>query len=152
MSNVTIQEFPARKLAGIPHTGPYPGIGGKFFTVQQAIGGKPGVREAVGIYYDDPSVVAPEDLRSFAGMFVDDDFSTDDDRIEIRTVDGGRYAVWTHYGSYSGLPNAWAEFMASWLSASGHATRDVAPFEVYMNDCEQVPEPEVRTDLYIAIA
>ncbi|MEM6912012.1 MAG: SRPBCC family protein [Verrucomicrobiota bacterium] len=58
----------------------------------------------------------------------------------------------THRGSYVHLGNAWATGMA-WLKAGKHKQRkDLAPYEVYLDDPEQVKEERLRTQVVFPVA
>lgn len=67
-------------------------------------------------------------------------------------VPAGRYAVFTHVGPYSGLHDTWDAIYRDWLPATGHALRDVAPFELYVNDPSKTPPEQLHTDIYIPLA
>ena len=55
----------------------------------------------IGLYYDDPCATPPAELKSDAGAFVADDFTTADPRVHVVDVPGGTFAVGTHTGPYN---------------------------------------------------
>ena len=149
---VEIRESEPRKAVCMSHCGPYPTIGhtfGKLAAWIQESGIEAG--PFVGLYYDDPRVTPAEELRSDAGAFVLDDFTIDDPGVHVVEVAGGVYAVGTHVGSYEGLANAWQFLIGTWLPSSGAAPREAPCFEVYLDDCSQVPQAQLRTEIYIPI-
>jgi AraC family transcriptional regulator len=149
---VEIRHFPPRKAVCMSHQGPYFMIGrtfGQLGAWLQETGIEAGPH--LGLYYDDPGVTPPEELRSDAGVFVSEDFVTDDPRVHVVDVAGGAYAVGTHVGPYDGLPNAWGEMVGKWLPASGYAFGDAPGLEVYLDDCAKVPPAEVRTEICIPV-
>lgn len=133
------------------HRGPYNQIGSTFDQVFNHFKSQNlPLREALGLYYDNPSQTEPDQLRSHAGMEVDVDFNRQFDGFELITIPAGFYAKHTCMGSYSNLPAAWEKFMKeldeSNLDPDYHYT-----FEIYVNDCDLVPEEEVQTDIYCSL-
>lgn len=71
MYPVSIRTDPARRLAAVPHKGPYPEIGRAFERLGATIGPRglfPQMGHLVGVYYDSPADTAAADLRSHAGF------------------------------------------------------------------------------------
>lgn len=155
LMNVTIQEnAPAWRAVALRHTGPYNQIGpvfGKLMGWMQA-NGVTQTGPGLAISHDDPETTPADQLRSDACAIVANDFTTDDPTVAVIDLPGGRYAVTTHLGAYSGLGATWSQFMGAWFPASGHTIDISRPcFEVYVNDCNAVPVEEVRTDLYVPV-
>ena len=149
---VEIRTLESRKIVCMPHTGPYYMIGATF----DALAGwlkenQVEVGLTAALYYDDPDVTPVEQLRSDAGAFVPDDFTTNDTRVQVKEITGGLYAVTTHIGHYDGLNSAWGRFVGEWLPSSGYTFPDTPCFEVYLDDCSVTPPAEVRTELCIAL-
>lgn len=63
----------------------------------------------------------------------------------------GRYAVFTHVGSPSGLHLLWKAIYRHWLPATGYALRDVPGFDVFLADSRTTPPEHMRTDLYLPL-
>lgn len=51
--------------------------------------------------------------------------------MELRTVEGGPYAVWTHRGPLADLEGTVRALYGQWLPASGHTVRDAPDVEIY---------------------
>jgi AraC family transcriptional regulator len=146
-------------VLALRHIGPYPTIGHSFAKLHEYLsqhGLKHGLN--IGIFYSDPGTVPAAELVSDACVVIEDTSQlrglTDPPErgsFHVVHVPGGNYAVTTHMGSYEGLPNAWHRFMEE-FSSSGFNHGDGFEFEMYMNDCSEVPEAEVRTDIYASIA
>ena len=150
--NIELRDLPARKAACMTHNGPYFLIGAKFGEMAQWWGSKGyPPTEAVALYYDDPETTPIEKLRSRAGLFVEDDFATDDPRIEVVEVPGGKHAVGTYNGAYDGLGAAWGELCGKEIPKRGYTMRDSPSYEVYLNDCTTVPASELITELYVGV-
>jgi AraC family transcriptional regulator len=135
MYPVTTRNDPERRLACVPHKGPYPEIGRAF----EKLGSTAAARglygrfgKMVGVYYDSPADVKPAELRSHAGLEAPADLAIDPPLEEVR-LPAGRHAVLTFTGPYAGLPAAYDQLMGVWLPASGEAPADSPMFEVYLN-------------------
>jgi AraC family transcriptional regulator len=138
------------RYAYVEHIGPYPAIAAafqKFFGIVGPAGLVKPDMQAIGRYYSDPREVPAEELRSHAGMFV----GVDDvlpDGVEEGIIPAGKFFVYRHLGSYAGLPQAWENTMQSLPGAP----RPEPPFEVYINDCTQVAEADLITDIYVPLS
>ena len=149
MFDVTISEMPAKRLAALPHTGPYLEVGKTFEklgTIAASRGLWPNVRGMSGLYYDDPNAVAAKDLRSHAGLSVTDDLEMPDDLEEI-AVSGGRFAVLEFKGPYSGLKAAYDYLYGAWLPNSGEEPRDAPAMENYLNAPQDTAPEDLVTQI-----
>jgi AraC family transcriptional regulator len=135
MFPVIIRIDPERRLAAVPHKGPYPEIGRAFEKLGSTVAargfyGRFG--HMVGVFYDSPADVKPSDLRSHAGLEAPADMALDPPLEEVR-LPAGRHAVLTFTGPYAGLPAAYDQLLGVWLPASGEVPADAPMFEVYLN-------------------
>ena len=150
---VEIKTEPARRLAAMAHKGPYPDIGGAFQKVASVFSARNLWSQAqgmVGIYYDDPTTVAPEDLNSRAGVIVGSDFDMPEN-LEDVCAPGGRMAVMHYKGPYAGLKAAYDYLFGEWLPNSGEEFRDAPSFEVYLNDPMDTAPDELLTDICVPL-
>jgi len=147
---VEIRSVPDAKAAVMSHRGPYFLIGQTFGKFAAWAAGKPNLTEGVAFYYDDPSTVAPEDLRSHAGQFVHGPVEVSDG-VELIDVPGGDYAVGTYIGAYDGLGQAWNEFYGVHLAGLGRELGDMGCFEVYIDDHQKVAIDQLRTELWVKL-
>ena len=118
---IEIMDQPARRLAAMPHQGPYPEVGKAFESVAAVFTSRnlwPHALGMVGVYYDDPEATAPDALRSHAGVTVNSDLSIEAPLEEVN-LPAGRYAVMHYKGPYSGL----AVRLTSICTASGCRTQ-----------------------------
>ncbi|OPL18378.1 MAG: hypothetical protein AVO35_05910 [Candidatus Aegiribacteria sp. MLS_C] len=106
----------------------------------------------LGIYWDDPSEVPQEELRSEACMTVIGDPSVPvAEDVASRLLDAGTYLVGTYVGAYSGLGEAWG---CIWEELQ---RRNLVPgkspcFELYMSGGEDgLPEEEWVTELCVPV-
>ncbi len=72
--------------------------------------------------------------------------------VKHKVLQGGKFAVFTHKGSYETLNDSYHYIMGQWLPESGFEIRDVEGFELYLNRDPSRTKPEnLRTDIYIPI-
>lgn len=153
MHPVEIRPEPARRLAAMPHSGPYHEIGRAFEKLSALMAARDLFGQAgamVAVYYDDPATVAPELLNSHAGFEVRGE-AVLDPPFETVLLPQGRAAVLTCTGPYAGLPGAWNHLYGDWLSASGETPADVPAFEVYLNSPMDTPQEALVTEIHLPL-
>lgn len=153
MFPVIIRTDPARRLAAVPHTGPYHEINRAFEKLGSTVAarglyGRFG--HMVGVYYDSPANVKPADLRSHAGLEAPPDLAIDPPLEEV-TLSAGRHAVLTFTGPYVGLPAAYDQLLGVWLPASGEVPADGPMFEVYLNSPMDTPPEALVTEICLPL-
>src|SRR5262245_52937928 len=94
----TVRKKPSIRVAAIAHRGDYKQIATTFEQLAVIAAGmnlfSPATR-SFGVYFDDPSTTPPDALRSDACLTVAEGWSPRD-RLELREIRGGRYAVTLH--------------------------------------------------------
>jgi AraC family transcriptional regulator len=71
-----------------------------------------------------------------------------DDGVKAITLPGGLVATGIHTGPYDLLPDAWG-FMHQWMEANHHTPGSEAPWESYITDPGQIPDPkDWKTELF----
>lgn len=153
MYPVITRTDPARRLAAVPHNGPYPEIGRAFEKLGSTVAargfyGRFG--HMVGVYYDRPSDTKPADLRSHAGLESPADLPIDAPLEEV-TLPAGRHAVLTFTGPYAGLPAAYDQLFGIWLPQSGETPADSPIFEVYLNSPMDTPPEALVTEICLPL-
>lgn len=153
MFNVTTRTIDSIDLIGLAHTGSYMHIGKAF----EALGGTLQARglggaemRMIGIYLDDPDIVAVDSLRSFACVEAGPEISIEPP-LEPQTISGGDYAVLRHKGPYADMHKAYQWLYGSWLPSSGRQLRDAIMFEDYINTPRDVSPTELITDIYMPL-
>ena len=152
MSDIALRDHPARRLAAVPHSGPYHEIGRAFERLSAVMASRDLFRHAgtmVGVYYDNPSVTPPAELRSHAG-FETADLRITDPLVSV-TLAGGPHAVLTHRGPYAGLPAAYDELFGLWLPQSGREAADEPAFEIYLNTPMDTAAEDLLTELWLPL-
>ncbi|SDX36042.1 GyrI-like small molecule binding domain-containing protein [Roseicitreum antarcticum] len=104
----------------------------------------------IGVFFDDPDMGEEAVLRSRACMPVGNDVVIDEPLAEA-TLKGGHYARLNYTGPYAAMRDAYRWLLGTWLPASGHEPGDAPIFEAYLNDPSQVPQNELRTDIYLPL-
>jgi AraC family transcriptional regulator len=152
---VEITEIPALRVASVRHIGPYNQISKAFERLGQlaAPAGLICTPEVamVGLYYDDPESVPPDQLRADAGLVVATDAKLPTG-LDEQQLAAGRYAKTIHRGSYEQLGDTWARFLGEWLPASGNRLGDGPSFEIYRNTPMDVPQDQLVTEIYAPLA
>jgi AraC family transcriptional regulator len=142
-------------LVGISHRGNYMGISQAF----DQLVGIAGARQMfgpdskmIGIYFDDPALVAEAELRSIACLAVSPEHQSNAQApLEAYNVKAGPYAVLQYQGPYSDMQAAYQWFFGVWLPASGYEAADVPVFEEYLNNPRDTAPGELKTNIYLAL-
>lgn len=153
MYDVTMKTIAPRELIGVSHTGSYMDIGRAFETLGGTLQARklfrPDMR-MIGVYLDDPDLVAEDKLRSFACVTGGEGVTIEAPLVH-RQLDGGDYAVLRHKGPYADMHKAYQWLYGEWLPTSGRAVRDTVMFEEYINNpCDAAPT-ELVTDIYLPL-
>ncbi|MDR5794535.1 AraC family transcriptional regulator [Caballeronia sp. LZ008] len=155
MHQVDIRSQRGFTVAAMEHCGSYMNIGRGFEMLFHwlAVRGLVDPRaRSLGIYFDDPSAVAEDDLRSMAccELFSPDDvkFEAPVSRVEVA---GGEFAVLTHIGPYAQLCFAYQWLYGEWLPRSGRETGEAPVFEVYVNDPRETAPGDLVTEIWLSL-
>ncbi len=111
----------------------------------------PAMRQRIGICPDEASMVPDAEARYQAGFIYEGQLPAMGDAVRRVAIPGGRWVVSLHQGSYETVWQSWNRMYRDWLPSSGYATRDAAPFDLYLNDQKTVPPEELRTEIWIPI-
>lgn len=157
--SVKLVERSACKLVGCWHHGDFMTIGVTFETVMaQCVmaGILPQEPQSMGLYLADPECTDEPDLKSFAGVVLNESVALKGgvavpDGLEVYDYPGGRFAVLTHHGPYALLSSGYDWLYNSWLPASDEAVRDQPCSEVYLNSPIDTPQQELLTEICVPI-
>ncbi|MEO0937704.1 MAG: AraC family transcriptional regulator [Pseudomonadota bacterium] len=153
MHDVEIREVPPLHLATLEHRGPYPEIARAFQSLYAIIGANglfPKIGQGVAVYFDDPGSTQAAELRSLAGATVPE--GTDlPQSLTAHVVPGGRMAVLTYKGPYSGLPGIYDYLYGTWLATSDVEPADHPSFEVYLNDPTDTAPEDLLTEVCVPL-
>jgi AraC family transcriptional regulator len=149
-----IKQMPAMRLGTVRHIGPYTDVSHAFERLG-AVAGPAGLFQRPGaamlaIYHDDPQTTPAERLRADAAVVVSEGEVLPPELGEERLA-AGRYAYVVHIGPYEELGNTWARFTEEWLPASEHQVGPGPSYEIYRNTPGEVPQSDLRTEMYIPV-
>lgn len=105
-----------------------------------------------GIGHDNPNVTDIDKLRCDACISWDDKTVKPEGEILNKTIDGGKYAMFLHKGSYDKLKSVYDE-IGDWIVESGTEVRDLPMFEKYLNrDPRRTKAENLKTEIYVPIS
>jgi AraC family transcriptional regulator len=155
MFSVEIIDLPETEILGLRHTGDYMLIGQAFEKLEQYAAIHQlynASTRSIGVYYDDPSSVATDKLRSMAGITVDSAEENPEAGIETLQIPAGRYATLLFKGSYAELEQPYDWLFGEWLPESGYEAGNFPPFEEYLNNPKTTQPSELLTRIHCLLA
>ncbi len=150
---VILKQLPQQKVAFIRHTGPYNECGKAWSKICTLLGSKGYIgsdTQFIGLCHDDPEITVADKIRYDACVSVDKNFQAEGE-IGVQTIEGGEYAVTTHFGPYDNLNDTYAKIMGQWLPQSGKMLRSTPCLELYLNDPESTEPEDLLTDIYVPL-
>jgi len=151
--DVKIASQPPLTAVTLDHQGSYMLIGRAFDTLFGWLGSRnligPGTR-SIGVYLDDPSIVPETQLRSKAGVILNQPIALEAP-LALTEVAGGTYAVLTYKGPYADMKFAYQWLYGTWLVQSGREAADAPVYEEYLNDPRNTAPTELLTAIYLPL-
>lgn len=106
--------------------------------------------ESLGLYYDDPNVTEESKMRCDVCLRVVKHIEPNG-VVSVKTIAGGRYAVFTYTGAYSNLNHAYNKIYGELLAKDNLEPRDSYCFDKYVSDPRRVAPEKLKTEIYIPI-
>ncbi len=106
--------------------------------------------EHISVYHDDPKVTESDKLRTEVCLAVKKPASAKGE-IGVKSIAGGKYAVFLYQGSYSNLGTVYDTIYAQWLPNSGYELRNTPMFEKYLNNPNRTTPEKLKTEIYLPI-
>ncbi len=153
MYDVLVRDLAPLRLAAMPHRGAYLAIGRAFDALFTTLGAGNLIRpdlQMAAIYLDDPTAVAEDALRSWAGVIVGDDFPVAAP-LQLVELAGGPHAVLRHKGPYPDMKAAYDWLYGDWLVQSGREAADAPLFETYLNSPQDTRPADLLTDIHLPL-
>lgn len=147
---VQIKRLEPMRVAFVRHTGPYEECGSAWEKLGMRLGSEgwlSGDAQFLGLCHDDPEVTPPDKIRYDACCSVGEGFQPWGD-IGVTVLDGGEYAVTTHFGAFDRLGDTYARLFGEWLPRSGRELRPAPCLEFYLTDPENTEPEDYLTDIY----
>ena len=106
--------------------------------------------ESIGQSHDDPNVTEGDKIRYDACLVIHKDAKPNGD-VGVKTLKGGKFAIFSYQGSYSKFPEVYNYIYNEWLMENNYQLRDESPRERYRNDPRRTEEHKLKTDIYLPI-
>ncbi|WP_432737514.1 AraC family transcriptional regulator [Maridesulfovibrio sp. FT414] len=107
--------------------------------------------EYLGLCYDDPDITPEGKIRYDACLSCQSEEDAPAD-IGFQIIPGGKYAVTTYYGAYSGLHDAYRELYGKWLPSSGYQIKNsLVSFEKYIKTSDDINSDDVVTEIWLGV-
>jgi AraC family transcriptional regulator len=105
-----------------------------------------------GISHDDPQVATEEKLRYDAAILITEE-RKEKGEVGRQVLKGGKYAIFTHHGSYDSLEETFNRVFLKWLPDSTETFDESrAVFCEYFNmECQKTDPAKLMTKLYIPL-
>lgn len=104
----------------------------------------------IGISHDDPKITEADKLKYDACIVVTKNI-TPEGEIGVQEIPGGKYAVFTHLGSYEYLINSYDYIFGKWISENKATLRNTHCFEKYLNSPDKTKQEKLKTEIYIPL-
>jgi AraC family transcriptional regulator len=152
--SVRIERLPELNMVAVPHSGSYMAINQAFdrlFGWLATHGLLPADAKPFALFHDDVALVAPERLRSEAGIITTQDIAIAPPLHRI-TIRAGDYAVLRHKGPYADMRAAYDWLYGTWLPQSGREPAGAPGLEAYLNSPRDTAPTELLSDIYLPLA
>ncbi|MDY0061650.1 MAG: AraC family transcriptional regulator [Myxococcota bacterium] len=134
--------------------GPYYQAADEAFCVLCQFAGQRGLlgptSRVIGISHDDPHVTDESKFRYDACVTIDREVEPEGE-VGLKTIPGGKYAVFLHTGPFEGFAQTYDRIFKAWLPGSGERLREEPCFEVYLDSPEQVKPEDRRTEIWVPL-
>jgi len=106
--------------------------------------------EHYAIYHDDPQITETEKLRTDICLVIRKP-AIPQGEIGVKTIQGGKYAVFLYQGSYEHLGAVYDTIFSRWLPESGFALRNSPCMEKYINNPNTTVPEKLKTEIYVPV-
>ena len=106
--------------------------------------------EYLGLSFDDPAITKDEQCRFYACITVEEPLKPEGEFGSL-SVEGGKYAIFTHKGPYSGLHGLYQSICFDWIPKNAITFGKGISFEKYVNSPDEVSPGELITEVFIPI-
>lgn len=100
-----------------------------------------------GICLDDPEITDEDKIRFDLMIILEDEKKLFPNQ---KMIQGGTYAVATHYGDYKNLTSTYNYMLSSYPILYKKKIKNISPFEIYLNPFPENPET-AKTEVFIPL-
>lgn len=104
----------------------------------------------IGLPHDDPKVTDGHKIRYDACLIIHKE-AKPIDNIGVKTLNGGKFAVFLYQGSYKYFADVYNYIFNEWLINTNYELRDEPVRERYISNPERVAENKLKTEFYIPV-
>jgi len=104
----------------------------------------------IGISYNDPKITPKEKCKYDACLSINKDLKPDG-KIGVKTIKGGKYAVFNYKGDYKNLGIIYDRIFGDWLINSGYRLRNVPVYEIKENPISETDKNKLVTKIFLPI-
>jgi AraC family transcriptional regulator len=149
---IEIRDMPAQQVVGLAHQGAYMTIGESFEKAWVIVAERDlfaQMSAAIGVYFDDPTSVPEDQLRSLAGMGWRGESTPEG--MQRCDLSGGKTAVMTFKGPYARITEGYDQLYGQWLPNSGEMPADDPCYEIYLNDPRDTAPEDLLTEICLPL-
>jgi len=150
---VEIKQVEPLRVAFVRHVGPYNQCGDAWDKLTTWAGSEgmigPGT-QFIGLCWDDPEITPPDKVRYDACITIDRDTESIGE-FGVQEIDGGPYAMTTHFGPYEEFDKTYVKLIGQWAPRSGRELRPLPCLEFYLNSPENTGPEDLVTDIYLPL-
>lgn len=106
--------------------------------------------QSIGLPHDDPKVTQDDKIRYDACLVIHKDAKPSDE-IGIKTLKGGKFAMFLYQGSYKHFSQVYDYIFNEWLMDNDYELRDAPVRERYISHPDRVAEDKLKTEFYLPI-
>ena len=111
---------------------------------------QPGKSFCIGHSLDTPDITAEDECEYNACITLSEPIKPEGP-ISIKTLKGGKYAVFTYRGTYDVMDQVYAYIMKNWLINSDYELRDGEIYDKYLNSMKNTAPQDLLTEIHIPI-
>lgn len=106
--------------------------------------------QMIGLPHDDPKITDDNKIRYDACLIIHKDAKPIGD-IGIKTLKGGKFAVFLYQGPYKYFANVYDYIFNEWLLNTNYELRNEPTRERYISHPDRVVEDKLKTEFYIPV-
>ena len=106
--------------------------------------------EYLGLGFDDPAITKEGRCRFYACIRTEHALKPEGEFGSL-SIEGGKYAVFTHKGPYSGLNGLYQAIYLDWIPNGPLCLRQGMPFEKYLNSPDTTAQSDLVTEVYVPV-